>query len=203
MAPLCARNAHARLWGPGRTRTGQSASQLPTLPDGRRHHVDETATARSTSAMAAPTTGQARTVLGPLTTTFTPLPSCTVALAQCPTCTIAWQVRRRGQVDTPLNIFTDHHPRLKAAATISSMIPQIAGRQRTQERQRLHLLEAGVSTVPDSTARMATPLHARPLQGSRRVGRFSSRYCPAKPLSAVAQAGSVVLSGMRRPVKVS
>ncbi|KAK3324409.1 hypothetical protein B0T19DRAFT_464435 [Cercophora scortea] len=35
-------------------------------------------------------TDRSRTILGPLTTTFTPSPACTVAVALCKTCNVAW-----------------------------------------------------------------------------------------------------------------
>jgi hypothetical protein len=40
-------------------------------------------------------TGQARTILGPLTTTFTPAPACFTPVIECPlpTCNVAWQAQ--------------------------------------------------------------------------------------------------------------
>lgn len=151
-------------------------------------------------AMEVSANQRPRTVIGPLSTTFTPPSSCTNVIAGCPySCSSGYVVSARSTSRRVCNAAClcscrakhARHPHIPARAHQQALqMRPIAGHQphKVHQRHRLPSLD-GVSTAQDSSARQAIRALAQ-LQkaGQQRVDMvLSIRCCLVKRRSDVAQ----------------
>lgn len=90
---------------------------------------DATRAQRHGEMANGPPTNQPRTLLGPLTTTFTQPPICSQVIAQCSTCTSAWQAQECFK-DGPNFGIQDHTtcwPPLSGVASVISFGATLGG----------------------------------------------------------------------------